>query len=77
MMEGSGSLEQQLEATKAKAGEVRARKADLKKIEDLGAVLEEHLILDNRCVSFEILFFALTEWIELSVNKHAIVSPPH
>lgn len=48
MMEGSGSLEQQLEATKAKAGEVRARKADLKKIEDLGAVLEEHLILDNR-----------------------------
>ncbi|KAJ8920410.1 hypothetical protein NQ315_005276 [Exocentrus adspersus] len=36
MMEGSGSLEQQLEATKRKAGE------------DLGAILEEHLILDNR-----------------------------
>lgn len=48
MMEGSGSLEQQLEATKKKAAEVRSRRADLKKIEDLGAILEEHLILDNR-----------------------------
>lgn len=48
MMEGSGSLEQQLEATKRKAAEVRARRMDLKKIEDLGAILEEHLILDNR-----------------------------
>lgn len=47
-MEGSGSLEQQLEATKRKAAEVRARRSDLKKIEDLGAILEEHLILDNR-----------------------------
>ncbi|XP_031333128.1 spectrin alpha chain isoform X3 [Photinus pyralis] len=48
MMEGSGSLEHQLEATKRKAAEVRARRSDLKKIEDLGAILEEHLILDNR-----------------------------
>jgi len=48
MMEGSGTLEQQLEATKRKAGEVRARRSDLKKIKDLGAILEEHLILDNR-----------------------------
>ena len=48
MMEGSGSLDQQLEATKSKATEVRARKSDLKRIEDLGALLEEHLILDNR-----------------------------
>jgi hypothetical protein len=31
-----------------KAAEVRARRSDLKKIEDLGAILEEHLILDNR-----------------------------
>ncbi|XP_065169865.1 spectrin alpha chain isoform X2 [Atheta coriaria] len=48
MMEGSGSLEQQLEATKRKAAEVRARRSDLKDIEGLGAILEEHLILDNR-----------------------------
>lgn len=47
-MEGSGSLEQQLEATKRKAAEVRAYRSELKKIEDLGAILEEHLILDNR-----------------------------
>jgi len=48
MMEGSGTLEQQLEATRQKAAEVRARRSDLKKIEDLGQILEEHLILDNR-----------------------------
>ncbi|XP_021964674.1 spectrin alpha chain isoform X2 [Folsomia candida] len=48
MMEGSGTLEQQLDSTKRKAIEVRARRSDLKKIEDLGATLEEHLILDNR-----------------------------
>lgn len=48
MMEGSGSLEQQLEALRIKATEVRARRVDLKKIEELGALLEEHLILDNR-----------------------------
>lgn len=48
MMEGSGSLEQQLDALRHKAIEVRARRVDLKKIEELGALLEEHLILDNR-----------------------------
>ena len=48
VMEGSDSLEAQLEATRRKAHEVRAKRADLKRIEDLGAVLEEHLILDNR-----------------------------
>src|SRR5699024_6427212 len=48
MTEGSGSLEAQLDATRRKAGEVRAKRGDLKRIEDLGAVLEEHLILDNR-----------------------------
>jgi len=31
-----------------KAVEVRARRSDLKNIEDMGAILEEHLILDNR-----------------------------
>ncbi|KAH7638391.1 alpha spectrin [Dermatophagoides farinae] len=48
MLEGTGSLEAQLEATKRKALEVRSKRGDLKKIEELGAVLEEHLILDNR-----------------------------
>lgn len=48
MLEGTGSLEAQLEATKRKAMEVRSKRSDLKKIEELGAVLEEHLILDNR-----------------------------
>ncbi|XP_064458376.1 spectrin alpha chain-like isoform X2 [Ornithodoros turicata] len=48
LLDGSGTLEDQLEATKRKAAEVRAKRADLKHIEDLGAQLEEHLILDNR-----------------------------
>jgi spectrin alpha len=47
-MEGSGTLEQQLEATRLKALQVREHRSDLKKIEDLGQILEEHLILDNR-----------------------------
>ncbi|KAJ8734339.1 hypothetical protein PYW07_014890 [Mythimna separata] len=48
MMEGTGSLEQQLATLRQRAGEVRARRADLRRLEELGAALEEHLILDNR-----------------------------
>ncbi|XP_041369234.1 spectrin alpha chain-like isoform X2 [Gigantopelta aegis] len=48
MMEGSGTLEEQLEATKRKSAEVRSQKGHLKKIEDLGAAMEKRLILDNR-----------------------------
>merc|ERR1719259_1022170 len=48
MMEGSGTLEEQLAAVGLKAHEVAMRGADLKKIEVLGGILEEHLIWDNR-----------------------------
>lgn len=48
MMEGSGKLEEQLEAVREKSAEVRARKSDLHEVEELGARLEERLILDNR-----------------------------
>lgn len=48
MIEVSGTLEEQLQAIKVKHAEVRGQKERLKKIEELGAVLEEHLILDNR-----------------------------
>merc|ERR1719230_897074 len=48
MMEGSGTLEEQLAAVGIKAHEVANRSSDLRKIEDLGAILEEKLILDNR-----------------------------
>lgn len=48
MMEGSGTLEDQLDATKKKAVEVRSQKGQLKRIEDLGAAMEKRLILDNR-----------------------------
>ena len=42
------NLEEQLAAVGLKAHEVANRGADLKKIEELGAILEGHLILDNR-----------------------------
>ncbi|CAH0722168.1 unnamed protein product, partial [Brenthis ino] len=48
MMEGTGSLEAQLATLRQRATEVRARRADLRRLEELGAALEEHLILDNR-----------------------------
>ncbi|XP_077865919.1 spectrin alpha chain, non-erythrocytic 1-like [Saccoglossus kowalevskii] len=48
MVEESGTLEGQLEAMKRKSVEIRAHRTELKKIEDLGAAMEEHLILDNR-----------------------------
>ena len=48
MMEGSGTLEEQLAAVGLKAHEVAMRGADLKKIEDMGCILEEHLIWDNK-----------------------------
>lgn len=47
-MEGTGTLEEQLEAIRAKSVEIRSRKVELKQIEELGARLEERLILDNR-----------------------------
>uniref|UniRef100_A0AAF5PJZ7 Spectrin alpha chain n=2 Tax=Wuchereria bancrofti TaxID=6293 RepID=A0AAF5PJZ7_WUCBA len=48
MMETSGTLEEQLELLKKKAIDVKNNRIQLKKIEDLGALLEEYLILDNR-----------------------------
>ncbi|VDO72890.1 unnamed protein product [Onchocerca flexuosa] len=48
MMETSGTLEEQLELLKKKAVDVKNNRIQLKKIEDLGALLEEYLILDNR-----------------------------
>ncbi|XP_013775722.1 spectrin alpha chain-like isoform X2 [Limulus polyphemus] len=65
MMEGSGTLEAQLEATRSKAAEVRAKREDLKKIEDLGAQLEEHLILDNRYTEHSTVGLA-QQWDQLN-----------
>jgi len=48
MMEGTGTLENQLEATKRKSAEVKAQRGQLTKVEQLSAALEDRLILDNR-----------------------------
>lgn len=47
-MEGKGSLEEQLEAVKGKAGEIATKKDALRKVEELGASIEEALIFDNK-----------------------------
>ena len=48
LMEGRGSLEEQLEAVKRKAGDITAKKETLKTVEELGAKIEEALIFDNK-----------------------------
>merc|ERR1712141_704005 len=48
-----------------KAHEVARRGSDLKKIEDLGAILEEHLILDNRYTEHSTVGLAL-QWDQLN-----------
>lgn len=65
MMEGTGTLEEQLATIGLKAHEVASRGADLKKIEDLGAVLEEHLILDNRYTEHSTVGLA-QQWDQLN-----------
>jgi len=65
MMEGSGTLEEQLAAIGIKAHEVAGRGNDLKKIEDLGAILEEKLILDNRYTEHGIVGLA-QQWDQLN-----------
>jgi len=65
MMEGSGTLEEQLAAIGIKAHEVAGRASDLKKIEDLGAILEEKLILDNRYTEHSTVGLA-QQWDQLN-----------
>jgi spectrin alpha len=65
MMEGTGTLEEQLAAIGLKAHEVAGRGADLKKIEDLGTILEEHLILDNRYTEHSTVGLA-QQWDQLN-----------
>lgn len=64
MMEGGGSLEEQLEAIRVRSGEVREKKSELKQIEDLGSVLEENLVLDNRYTEHSTVSLA-QQWDQL------------
>merc|ERR1739844_657256 len=70
MMEGTGTLEEQLAAIGLKAHEVAMRAVDLKKVEDLGAILEEKLILDNRYTEHSTVGLA-QQWDQLGMRiKH-------
>ncbi|CAB4055755.1 SPTA [Lepeophtheirus salmonis] len=59
------TLEEQLATIGLKAHEVASRNTDLKKIEDLGAILEEHLILDNRYTEHSTVGLA-QQWDQLN-----------
>eukprot|EP00049_Salpingoeca_infusionum_P019358 m.361515 g.361515 ORF g.361515 m.361515 type:complete len:2425 (-) comp19658_c0_seq1:287-7561(-) len=48
LTESTDTLEAQLELTRRKHEEIKARKANLKDIEELGARMEDKLILDNK-----------------------------
>merc|ERR1719411_21782 len=65
MMEGSGTLEEQLAYIAIKAHEVAGKGTDLKNIEDIGAVLEEKLILDNRYTEHSTVGLA-QQWDQLN-----------
>lgn len=52
MVDGQGDLEDQLAEVKKKSAEIADRKEDLRILEDLGAQMEEALILDNKLVGF-------------------------
>merc|ERR1712152_4005 len=65
MMEGTGTLEEQMGAVGLKAHEVAGKGTDLKNIEDIGAVLEENLILDNRYTEHSTVGLA-QQWDQLN-----------
>merc|ERR1712073_149838 len=65
MMEGSGTLEEQLAAVGIKAHEVANRSSELKKIEEMGSILESHLILDNRYTEHSTVGLA-QQWDQLN-----------
>ena len=65
MMEDSGTLEEQLAAVGIKNHEVAGHASDLLKIEDLGAILEEKLILDFRYTEHSTVGLA-QQWDQLN-----------
>ena len=65
MMEDSGTLEEQLAAVGIKNHEVAGHASDLRKIEDLGAILEEKLILDIRYTEHSTVGLA-QQWDQLN-----------
>ena len=65
MMDVSGSLEEQLAEVRLKSREVSKKSADMKQIEDLGAKLEDRLILENRYTEHSMVGIA-QQWDQLN-----------
>ena len=62
MVDGQGDLEDQLAEVKKKSAEIADRKEDLRIIEDLGAQMEEALILDNKWALIRVLLTCDCYW---------------
>ena len=73
MMEGSGTLEHQLDTVLRKTEEVNSKETDLKVLEDLNASLQERLILDNLYTEHSSLALA-QQWDQL---KHLCLRMQH
>ncbi|KAK7065235.1 Spectrin alpha chain, non-erythrocytic 1 [Halocaridina rubra] len=61
MIEASGTLEDQLEIIKKRAAMVKSDRKDIKKIEELGQLLQGQLILDNKYTEHSTVSLA-QEW---------------
>ena len=72
MVEEQGDLEDQLAKVLNKDKEIREHKDDMKVIEDLGAQMEEALILDNKYVLF--LYFTFFPLFHRSLGLSRNVS---
>lgn len=64
LVDGTGTLEVQLEATKERHEDILRKKVSLKSIEDLGAKMEEALILDNKYTEHSTVSLA-QQWDQL------------
>ena len=65
MMDVAGTLEEQLAEVRIKSREVSKKSADMRRIEELGARLEDRLILENRYTEHSMVGIA-QQWDQLN-----------
>ena len=65
MMDVTGTLEEQLAEVRIKSREVSKKSADMKQIEELGAKLEDRLILENKYTEHSMVGIA-QQWDQLN-----------
>ncbi|KAF7492961.1 Spectrin alpha chain [Sarcoptes scabiei] len=65
LMDTQGTLEEQLKSAQQKAEEIMRKKEDLRRIERVGTLLEERLILDNKYTNHSVLSLA-QQWDQIN-----------